>query len=129
MNNEDIKQMLMLIEDPRLENQRYPIWHRSWVLTVLAYEHGQGGLLPPLADCSAHLQISLKSLKKTLRKLNKLGEVHETPQGWLVNRLQERPDSSEREEPIRYARKRHASANQRRNQGDSSPRQAIPYYD
>jgi hypothetical protein len=126
---EEIKRTLTMIDDPRLEILRYPLVHRSLVLTVLAYEHGQGGLLPPLADCAAHLQISVKNLKKTLHKLNKLGWVHATPQGWVATRLQENPASSGREVPVRYARQRHASAAQRRAQTDGASKQAIPYYD
>lgn len=125
MNIKDINEMKEMIEDPRLEIKRYPKVHRLWVLTILAFEHGQAGLLPPLADCAATLGISLKNLKKTLHKLNKLDLVHETPQGWVVNRLQENQPPA----PLRIAHKRHASAAQRRQRVEGSPRQAVPYYD
>lgn len=124
MDIERIKQTIAMIDDPRLDMQRYPLWHRSMVLNVLAYEHDQGGLLPPLADCAAHLQISVKNLKKTLHRLSKLGWVRETSQGWIMTRLQDNQKTS-----IRLPRKRHTSAARRNDLRQGSSKQAFPYYD
>ncbi|MFH2038604.1 MAG: hypothetical protein ABIJ65_04130 [Chloroflexota bacterium] len=68
-------------------------------------------------------------MAKTLHKFNKFGIVHETPQGWVVDRLQENAVSSDNDEPIRLPRKRHTSTARCNKQEEGSSKQAFPFYD
>ena len=126
---ESIKRSLEILDDPIIGMVGAPKWRCLLKLTLLAEENGQGGLLPPVADCARHLKVSEKILKKMLHRLSKLGEGHETHQGWVVNYLQENQSSSGSDKPIRLPRKRHTSAAQRNKQGEGSSKQAFPFYD
>jgi hypothetical protein len=130
MNIKEIEELKIMIADPRLDFRRSPLAQRSLVLSVLAFEYGKGGLLPPLQDCATHLNISLKNLKKTLHHLSRLGWMRETAQGWVATRLQESPaPSGSGQSAIRYARKRHRAGAQDNRKEGGAPKQATPYYD
>ena len=90
MDRESIEQALQILDDPIVGLLHAPLWRRCLELSLLACDHDQDGLLPPLAECAAHLHLSGKILKKTLLRLSKLGWMHETPQGWVATRLQEK---------------------------------------
>jgi len=124
MDRDWIERSLELLDDPYYGLLHAPLWRRCLELSLLACDHDQDGLLPPLADCAAHLHLSQKILKKTLQRLSKLGWMDETPQGWVVHYVQGG------EQPARrIPRKRHTPAAQRNQKADGAPKQTFPYYD
>jgi DNA-binding transcriptional regulator YhcF (GntR family) len=128
-NIEKIKELLKMMDKDKIHGKPNTWMWRTLELIALASDYGQDGLLPSVADCARHLKISRKAMAKALHKFNKGGIVHETSQGWVVDRLQENPASSSSDESIRHTRKRHTSAAQRNNQGIGSSKQAFPFYD
>ena len=126
---EEIKDLLKGMDRNKIHGKRASSMWRTLELIALAYEHGQDGLLPSVEECARHLKISRKAMAKTLHQFNKGGVVHETPQGWVVDRVQAKPAPSDHDAPIRYARKRHRPAAQRNQQADGAAKQAFPYYD
>ncbi len=126
---EEIKELLKMMDKNKIHGKPNTWAWRILELIELASDYGQDGLLPSVEECASHLKVSRKAMAKTLHKFNKFGIVHETPQGWVVDRLQESPVSSSSDEPIRYARKRHKSATQRNKQAEGSSKQAFPFYE
>jgi len=84
-----IKLELKILYDPKMSRMPNYLWRRALELAMLAGEHGDDGLLGPVADMAYVLRIEESDLDKSLRTLSEIGIVHETPQGWVVTNFKE----------------------------------------
>lgn len=110
MKRQWIKLYTEINDDPKMGRLSDHLWRRAVEMFLLAGEHDQDGLLPPVDDMAWHLRTSPEQLTEDLQALK--GIVELTPAGWLVSKFKDRQYSESYERVKRY---RNAKSN-----GDSN---------
>ncbi|MFH2040136.1 MAG: DnaD domain protein [Chloroflexota bacterium] len=113
-----IKLELKILYDPKMSRMPNYLWRRTLELAMLAGEHGDDGLLGPVADMAYVLRIEESDLDKSLRTLSEIGIVHETPQGWVVTNFKESQAAISSTERVQAYRQRRGVGKKMKRKGN-----------